>query len=424
MSVIQVCGLTPLKGEISIQGSKNAVLPMMAAALLHRGVTVLTNVPVIRDVACMLDILESLGCRCCHKGDCLVMDARSVTGTSIPEEYVTAMRSSIVVLSALLGRMGEGSCCYPGGCLIGARPIDLHLMALRALGADIRERDGTIEASCRKNGGLKGTEIHLSYPSVGATEQAILASVLADGVTIIHQAAREPEISQMCRFLNNMGAVICGMGTDHLMVQGVAGLHDSSFRVEGDRIVAGTYGAAVVAAGGEALLRGICPSDLKVPLEEFQKAGAAVDADEKNRQIRICMGKRPLPLLIKTEPYPGFPTDLQSPFMAFLATAQGTSYIEEQVFEGRFATAKILEQMGAVIRTEDQRAVIEGHYPLKGAAVNACDLRGGAALMVAALAAEGDTFIGECHHIERGSEDICRDMAALGAHIRWVGKDS
>ena len=352
------------------------------------------------------------------------MDARSVTGTSIPEEYVTAMRSSIVVLSALLGRMGEGSCCYPGGCLIGARPIDLHLMALRALGADIRERDGTIEASCRKNGGLKGTEIHLSYPSVGATEQAILASVLADGVTIIHQAAREPEISQMCRFLNNMGAVICGMGTDHLMVQGVAGLHDSSFRVEGDRIVAGTYGAAVVAAGGEALLRGICPSDLKVPLEEFQKAGAAVDADEKNRQIRICMGKRPLPLLIKTEPYPGFPTDLQSPFMAFLATAQGTSYIEEQVFEGRFATAKILEQMGAVIRTEDQRAVIEGHYPLKGAAVNACDLRGGAALMVAALAAEGDTFIGECHHIERGYEDICRDMAALGAHIRWVGKDS
>ena len=396
MSVIQVCGLTPLKGEISIQGSKNAVLPMMAAALLHRGVTVLTNVPVIRDVACMLDILESLGCRCCHKGDCLVMDARSVTGTSIPEEYVTAMRSSIVVLSALLGRMGEGSSCYPGGCLIGARPIDLHLMALRALGADIRERDGTIEASCRKNGGLKGTEIHLSYPSVGATEQAILASVLADGVTIIHQAAREPEISQMCRFLNNMGAVICGMGTDHLMVQGVAGLHDSSFRVEGDRIVAGTYGAAVV----------------------------AVEADEKNRQIRICMGKRPLPLLIKTEPYPGFPTDLQSPFMAFLATAQGTSYIEEQVFEGRFATAKILEQMGAVIRTEDQRAVIEGHYPLKGAAVNACDLRGGAALMVAALAAEGDTFIGECHHIERGYEDICRDMAALGAHIRWVGKDS
>ena len=167
MSVIQVCGLTPLKGEISIQGSKNAVLPMMAAALLHRGVTVLTNVPVIRDVTCMLDILESLGCRCCRKGDCLVMDARGVTGTSIPEEYVTAMRSSIVVLSALLGRMGEGSSCYPGGCLIGARPIDLHLMALRALGADIRERDGTIEASCRRKGGLKAVSYtHLTLPTI------------------------------------------------------------------------------------------------------------------------------------------------------------------------------------------------------------------------------------------------------------------
>ena len=256
MSVIQVCGLTPLKGEISIQGSKNAVLPMMAAALLHRGVTVLTNVPVIRDVACMLDILESLGCRCCHKGDCLVMDARSVTGTSIPEEYVTAMRSSIVVLSALLGRMGEGSCCYPGGCLIGARPIDLHLMALQALGAEIKEHDGLIEARCRDAQGLKGTEIHLPYPSVGATEQAILASVLAKEVTVIHGAAKEPEISQLCRFLNNMGAVICGMGTDHLMIQGVEELHDSSFRVEGDRIVAGTYAAAVMAAMGSITLKG------------------------------------------------------------------------------------------------------------------------------------------------------------------------
>lgn len=424
MSVIQVRGLTPLKGEISIQGSKNAVLPMMAAALLHRGITVLTNVPVIRDVACMADILESLGCRCCHKGDCLVMDARCITGTGIPEKYVTAMRSSIVVLSALLGRMGEGSSCYPGGCLIGARPIDLHLMALRSLGADIQEKDGIIEARCPGSKGLKGAEIHLSYPSVGATEQAILASVLADGVTIIHGAAREPEISQMCRFLNNMGAVICGMGTDHLMVQGVDGLHDSSFRVEGDRIVAGTYGAAAAAAGGEVLLRGIRPSELLTPLEELQKAGAAVRTDESGARISIKADQRPLPLLIKTEPYPGFPTDLQSPFMALLALGQGTSLIEERVFEGRFATARALKEMGASIRTEGRRAVIEGRYPLKGAAVNACDLRGGAALVIAALAAEGETVIGDCSHIERGYEDICRDLGALGAHIlRAEGND-
>lgn len=423
MSVIQVRGLTPLKGEIFIQGSKNAVLPMMAAALLHRGITVLTNVPVIRDVACMADILECLGCRCCHKGDCLVMDAREVAGTGIPKEYVTAMRSSIVVLSALLGRMGEGRCCYPGGCLIGARPIDLHLMALRALGADIREQDGVIEARSRDAAGLKGTEIHLSYPSVGATEQAILASVLAEDVTVIHGAAREPEISQLCRFLNNMGAVICGMGTDHLMVQGVDELHDSSFRVEGDRIVAGTYAAAAAAAGGEILLKGIRPSELLAPLDELMKAGVSVRADEKGYEISLTAKERPLPLIIRTEPYPGFPTDLQSPFMALLAAGSGTSFIEEKVFEGRFATARALEQMGASIRTQGQRAVVEGNYPLKGAAVKACDLRGGAALVVAALAAQGDTLIGDCHHIERGYEDICRDMSVLGADIRWVGKD-
>ena len=424
MSVIEVCGLTPLRGEISIQGSKNAVLPMMAAALLHRGTTVLTNVPVIRDVACMADILESLGCRCSHKGGCLVMDARHITGARIPEKYVTAMRSSIVVLSALLGRMGEGSSCYPGGCLIGARPIDLHLMVLRSLGAYIRENDGIIEAMCQRPEGLKGTEIHLSYPSVGATEQAVLGSVLAEGVTIIHGAAREPEISQLCRFLNNMGAVICGMGTDHLMIQGVEGLHDSSFKVEGDRIVAGTYACAVMAAGGEAVLKDIRPAELWAPLDELRKAGACVKAEEKDRLIRVAFKERPLPLVIKTEPYPGFPTDLQSPFMAFLAGGRGTSYIEEKVFEGRFATAMALEQMGASIRTEGQRAAIEGRYPLKGAAVKARDLRGGAALVIAAMAAEGDTVITGCHHIERGYEDICRDMAALGAHIRWAGEDS
>ena len=422
MSVIQVFGLTPLKGEISIQGSKNAVLPMMAAALLHRGITVLTNVPVIKDVACMLDILEYLGARCCHKGDCLVIDARHITKTSIPEQYVTAMRSSIVVLSALLGRMGEGTSCYPGGCLIGARPIDMHLLALRSLGADIQERDGLIEARCSEPEGLLGTEIHLPYPSVGATEQAVLASVLAREVTVIHGAAREPEISQLCRFLNNMGAVICGMGTDHIMVQGVEGLHDSSFRVEGDRIVAGTYAAAVAAAGGSIILKEIRPTELELPLGMLKQAGAAVRIESCCRQIHITMEGRPRGLDIRTGPYPEFPTDLQSPFMAFLAAGEGRSTIEEKVFEGRFATARALEQMGAFIRTEGRTAVIEGHYPLKGAMVSASDLRGGAALAVAALAAEGETRIRDCVHIERGYEDICRDMAALGADIRWLGE--
>ena len=219
-----------------------------------------------------------------------------------------------------------------------------------------------------------------------------------------------------------MGAVICGMGTDHLMIQGVEELHDSSFRVEGDRIVAGTYAAAVMAATGSITLKEVRAAELELPLEMLKRSGASIQKDSCCRQIRIEMKKRPLPLDIKTGPYPEFPTDLQSPYMAFLASGQGTSTIVEQVFEGRFATAKALAQMGAAVETEGQRAVIKGSYPLKGASVYASDLRGGAALAVAALAAEGETLINDCQHIERGYEDICRDMAALGADIRWLDK--
>ena len=219
-----------------------------------------------------------------------------------------------------------------------------------------------------------------------------------------------------------MGAVICGMGTDHVMIQGVEELHDSSFRVEGDRIVAGTYAAAVMAATGSITLKEVRAAELELPLELLKRSGASVRKDSCCRQIRIEMKKRPQPLDIRTGPYPEFPTDLQSPYMAFLASGQGTSTIVEQVFEGRFATAKALGQMGAVVETEGQRAVIKGSYPLKGADVYASDLRGGAALAVAALAAEGETLINDCRHIERGYEDICRDMAALGADIRWLDK--
>ncbi len=421
MSVIQVFGLTPLKGEISIQGSKNAVLPMMAAAVLHRGITVLTNVPVIRDVACMLDILEFLGARCCHKGDCLVIDARNITQTSIPERYVTAMRSSIVVLSALLGRMGEGCSCYPGGCLIGARPIDLHLMVLKKPWElrSARRRD-TLELPRQRAYGDGDPPALSQRGGNGAGHTGICSGQRCDHYT---RAAREPEISQLCRFLNNMGAVICGMGTDHLMIQGVEELHDSSFRVEGDRIVAGTYAAAVAAATGSVILREVCPTELEVPLEMLKQAGVSVRIEKCCKQIRIEMKQRPGCLNIKTGPYPQFPTDLQSPFMAFLASGEGTSTIEERVFEGRFATVRSLIRMGASIRTEERKAVIEGHYPLKGAEVSASDLRGGAALAVAALAAQGETLIRDCHHIERGYEDICRDMAVLGADIRWLERE-
>ena len=295
MSVIQVFGLTPLEGEISIQGSKNAVLPMCSGPCLQRYYSsVSPGHP--GDVATWVDILEYLGARCCHKGDCLVIDARHITGPVFRGKvcnghaflYCGAQRAA-----GTDGRRKEH--CYPGGCLIGARPIDLHLMALQALGAEIKEHDGLIEARCRNGQGLKGTEIHLPYPSVGATEQAILASVLAKEVTVIHGAAKEPEISQLCRFLNNMGAVICGMGTDHLMIQGVEELHDSSFRVEGDRIVAGTYAAAVMAAMGSITLKEVRAAELELPLEMLKRSGASIQKDSCCRQIRIEMKKRPLP---------------------------------------------------------------------------------------------------------------------------------
>lgn len=408
---------------------------MMAAALLHKGLTVLTNVPEIRDVACMTGILEELGCSCIRRGSSMFIDAGEIKKVQVPEHYVRSMRSSIILLGALLGRMGQGSCCYPGGCLIGARPIDLHLMALRKLGAGISEKNEVIEAAAEKGGRLKGAEILFSYPSVGATEQAVLAAVLADGVTVIHGAAMEPEIDQLCCFLNNMGAVICGAGTKTLMIQGVRSLKDSAFRVEGDRIVAGTYGAAVMAAGGEVTLKGIRPGTLSLPLAMFSRAGGKIAvsgnkkgmkatgiSSEEEGQIRISSEGRPGPLNLKTGPYPEFPTDLQSPFMAFLAGGRGVSRIEENVFEGRFATAGELEKMGALIRLEGRTAVIYGAGSLKGSAVKASDLRGGAALAVAALAARGETVIENCGHIERGYEDICRDLSALGAVIQWIGE--
>ena len=293
-------------------------------------------------------------------------------------------------------------------------------MVLEKLGAIIEEEDGQYKAEAFN--GLKGCEIELSYPSVGATEQAVLAAVLADGVTVIHNAAKEPEISQLCHFLNGMGAVICGMETEHLMVQGVKRLHDSVWKIEGDRIVAGTYSTAVMAAGGNISLKEVNTKQLKLPLELLRKAGANVREEEFS--LHISMKDRPKALSVCTGPYPEFPTDLQSPFMAFLACAKGESRIREQVFEDRFGTAAALRKMGADITCKGKDAWVRGVYPLKGARVKALDLRGGAALAVAALGAEGKTVIEDCSHIVRGYEDICRDINALGGKISWMESDT
>lgn len=420
MAAIQVYGMNPLEGEISVHGSKNGALPVMAGALLHKGVTVLLNVPDIEDTRCMVDILKELGCSCKKEGIRLVIDASKAAGTEVPEKYVKAMRSSIIILGALLGRMKEGRCSMPGGCLIGERPVDLHLMVLRGLGAEITEKEGQFNGNA--GSGLLGAELYLPYPSVGATEQAILAAVLAEGVTVIHGAAREPEISQLCSFLNGMGAVICGMGTDHLMIQGVKKLHDSLWKVEGDRIVAGTYCSAVMMAGGSITLNEVRPEQLEEPLKQFEQAGAVLEKDRE--RLFISMKGRPAPLNIATGPYPGFPTDMQSLFMAFLSIAKGKSCITETVFEDRFGTAADLVKMGADITCQGKKAVINGVPFLTGTKVRALDLRGGAALVTAALKAEGSTIIEDCHHIKRGYEDICRDLQALGGRVYWMESDT
>lgn len=415
MSVIQIQGLHPLKGEIEIQGSKNAVLPMMAASILHKGTTVLTHVPGIQDVYCMMGILEYMGCNCSLHHHRLTIDASSLTKTSIPEVYVKSMRSSIMILGALLARAGEAYTHYPGGCSIGSRPIDLHLYALRRLGAEILEDEELITARATA---LKGADIHFRYPSVGATENAILAAVTAEGKTRIYEGAREPEIEELCIFLNQMGADITGMGSPILCINGVGALHDTSYDVVGDRIVAGTYMTAAAVTGGEVCLKKIKPAHIDSVIPEFLKMGNKVEVYEE--AVRICGNGRPKPISFETGPYPGFPTDLQSPMMALLSTGTGRSTIEERVFEGRYETVKELRKLGAEITIEGRKAFIDGRYPLSGNTAQAKDLRGGAALVIAGLAAERETTITSCYHIMRGYEDICRDLSTLGACIRQI----
>ncbi|WP_312441896.1 UDP-N-acetylglucosamine 1-carboxyvinyltransferase [Lacrimispora sp.] len=415
MSVIQVQGLRSLKGEIKIQGSKNAVLPMMAAAVLHKGTTVIHNVPRIQDVFCMLGILEHIGCICSFDGHSLTIDARDLTQAEIPEEYIKSMRSSIMLSGPLLGRTGNAVTSFPGGCSIGERPIDLHLSAFRKLGADIEEKGDKLLASANR---LMGADIYFPFPSVGATENALMAAVFAHGVTVIHGAAKEPEIITLCEFLNNMGAKIHGTGTSRLAVTGVRQLCDSEFTVAGDRIVAGTYLMAVMAAEGNIVIQGIQPEHLMAAFSLTEKMGA--ELKRYNSSVEVSMRGRPDCVDVMTEPYPGFPTDLQSQLMAVMSSAKGTGRIKETIFEGRFGTVKELHKLGADIIIEGKRADIHGLYPLRGNRVTATDLRGGAALVVAGLACEGVTEIHECHHIERGYEDICRDLSSLGAAIRGM----
>lgn len=412
MSAICIRGPRRLNGTIRIQGSKNAVLPVMAASLLHSGFVELGNVPDIQDVRCMMEILEHLGCVCRLEGHTLTMDTRMARGGAIPEKRARLMRSSIMLMGPMLGRFGRAETVSPGGCSIGRRPIDLHIHALCRLGADIHVEGERIAATAKR---LDGTVIRLSYPSVGATENAIMAAVAAEGVTVIEGAAREPEIGTLCLFLREMGATVAGMGTSCLKVHGRQPLHDVAFAIPGDRIVAGTYLGAVIAAGGSAFLAGAPARHLAEPVKLACSMGADCTVHENGLLVR--MERRPGAVGFVTGPYPEFPTDLQSVMMAVDAVADGNARIREMVFEDRFSTAGELQKMGAHIIIDRDMAFVEGVRRLHGARVEARDLRGGAALVTAALAAEGETEIGGCQYIERGYEDICRDLGGVGADV-------
>ncbi|MCC8060820.1 MAG: UDP-N-acetylglucosamine 1-carboxyvinyltransferase [Clostridiales bacterium] len=412
MPVICVQGLRRLNGEIRIQGSKNAVLPVMAASLLCRGTVIIANVPLIEDVFCMLEILRTLGCRCDLREHVLTVDARDAAGRPVPEEACRSMRSSIMLLGPLLGRFGAAQIWYPGGCSIGSRPIDLHLGALRSLGAQIVVEGEQIRA---QTSGLHGAKLRFLYPSVGATENAVMAAVASEGTTRISGAAREPEIEALCDFLRTLGAGISGIGSGTLTVTGGSLLHGGAFTVPGDRIVAGTYLGAALTAGGELLLRGAPEGQMGAALAAASRMGAEIAVEP--RSIRIKMTGRPRPVSLTTEPYPGFPTDLQSVMLAAASVAEGDSFIRETVFEERFSTAKELRKLGAHIIINGGTAAVEGRWPLCGGSVSGRDLRGGAALAVAGLAAEGTTFVDGYAHIRRGYEDICGDLAGAGAEI-------
>lgn len=407
---IRIAGGKPLEGTISIQGSKNAALPMMAASLLHRGVSVLKGCPRIADVLCMEEILQRLGAVTWWEGHDLYMDCTNADKTEIPASFTGKMRSSVVLLGAMLSRSGRGYLGYPGGCVIGKRPIDLHLMVLRSLGAEIEERPQGIAASCKR---FQGAEVTFPKRSVGATQQGILAAVLARGETELLNCACEPEVKWLCVYLRSMGAVIRGEGTSRILITGIESLGAGNMQVPPDRIVAGTYICAAAITRGKIVLENHPEGELDAFLEVYRKMGGQYQGKSGKLIVDGTGIKNPVAFL-ETEVYPGFPTDLQSPLMAVLATIPGKSRIREQIFEDRYKAAEELVRMGAHIRIEGRDALIEGGYPLRGCRVYARELRGGAALILAALAAEGTTCVEGYSFIRRGYEHICQDLGISG----------
>jgi UDP-N-acetylglucosamine 1-carboxyvinyltransferase len=407
-------GGSPLKGIVAIDGAKNSALSIMAACLLSREVSILENVPRLKDVYSMIEVIKTLGVQVEWKDDnTLFIDPDDFNNYEAPYELVKTMRASFLVMGPLLARLKKAKISLPGGCAIGARPVDFHLKGFRELGANINTEKGYIKAEVKN---LKGNEIYIDFPSLGATENIMMAASLADGNTTIENAAKDPEVIELGNFLNKMGARIDGLGSDIITIQGVKNLKGVRYRIIPDRIEAGTYMVAAAITGGNVEIKHVNAYYLKSCIVKLEEAG--LDVDIKEDSIIISDSGDIKSVDIKTMPFPGFPTDMQAQFMALMTIANGTSIITENVFESRFTHAGDLRRMGADIKIEGRNSIIKGVKKLSAAPVMASDLRGGAALVLAGLVAEGTTEISRIYHIDRGYVKLEEKLRTLGANIR------
>ncbi len=416
MNKLVIEGGIPMRGEIAMQGAKNAVLPILAASIMSGEICVIHNCPWLRDVEKTGIVLEKLGCRVRRGADTIQVDASGINDCRIDERLMREMRSSIIFLGAILSVSGRAEVGLPGGCPIGLRPIDLHLKALRQMGVNIIEEHGYLKCECAR---LKGCAIHLDFASVGATENIMLAAVKAEGETTITNAAREPEIIDLAQFLNRMGAKVHGAGSSFITIEGVDKLHGAEYSVMPDRIVSQTYLIGAMITGGEIMLKNANASHMQAGLSALAEMGGRIKTTPEGVYLK-SRGHINSIHIIRTMPYPGFPTDAQSPFMALAAVADGTSVFVENIFENRFRHVDELVRMGADIKVEGRSAVVRGVKKLYGANVEAYELRGGAALVLAAMAAEGKTEITGTEFIDRGYEDIEGNLSRCGIRIRRI----
>ena len=412
MDKFVVTGGKPLEGTITVSGAKNAVLPIIAASLLCAEPIQLDDAPDLLDVNVMNQIISALGATVERNGSTLKIQAREIDCIEVPYDLVSQMRASIVTMGPLLARNGRVRISHPGGCAIGSRPINLHLKGLEALGAEVKMDHGFLDISSKS---LKGARIYLDYPSVGATENIMMAAAMAQGTTLIENAAQEPEIVDLATFLNEMGGKVRGAGTSIIYIEGVREFHGVTHTVIPDRIEAGSYLLIVAATGGDVLVQNVITDHLKPLIAKMEETG--IRLLEEDDGIRISGDGVYNAVDIKTQVHPGFPTDLQAPFLAFLTRARGMSFITETVFENRFMHVDELKRMGANIKLEGRSAIVQGIKRLNAAPVTATDLRAGAALILAALTAEGTTSIRGIHHIERGYEKVEEKLSRLGANI-------